>query len=168
MRATSGIPGGVGQEIRAPETEGPVAQLEVPKLAQVTQNWPPIVRYACTLGIVALITVLEFIMWTGSSYPFVLSIVAVIASAALFGQWAGIFATILSAVISTYFFVAPLHSLNLKDAEELLALTTFIEIGLLSSVVVNEFYRPMDHLSRANTELSIANNRLKNYDEEKI
>lgn len=116
---------------------------------------------------VATIIALELSIWRGSSYPFVLSILTVIASAALFGQGAGIFATVLSAIASTYLFVAPVRSINLENAEELLALVAFTGIGFATSTVISTLYKAIDALTRINQDLVAANERLAASDQEK-
>jgi two-component sensor histidine kinase len=116
---------------------------------------------------VGLIITMETMMWSGTSYPFVLSILAVITSAALFGQWVGIIATVASAIASTYLFVAPARSVSLESIEELLALITFTGIGFASSIVISALYDAVQQLTETNVELSTANRQLAAADEEK-
>lgn len=137
------------------------------KVASRTRKWPVAVKFGCSSTMIAAIVVLEYALWSGHGYPFVLSIVSVVVSSALFGRTVGVYATTASALASMYFFVEPLKHVGFHSIDELLALISFIVIGLGSSFLISAYHEAALQLAERNHQLELANTQLRAADGEK-
>jgi PAS domain S-box-containing protein len=89
----------------------------------------------------AMLLMLLFNPWVAMTQsPFLIFFGAIMVSAWSGGLGAGLFATFLSAVLSTYFFVHPIDSL-LSNLSEIVRLSLFIVEGILISVLCEALYK---------------------------
>src|SRR3954454_12467169 len=72
--------------------------------------------------------------------PFLLFFPAIIFSAIVFNRGSGVVATLLSTVLSVYFFVPPIHSFAIPDAETAVSVGLFIFTGLLIAIVIEALH----------------------------
>jgi two-component sensor histidine kinase len=105
---------------------------------------------------------------------FLMFVPAVILASFLFDRGSGFFAVALSSVIGTYFFVEPAGSIDLSHTGEVVRLTTFILIGLLTASIIEALRKAVDDLAERTIQLdaerkAIARNHalLREIDEQK-
>lgn len=91
--------------------------------------------------------------------PVVIFTVPVILSALRGGFWPGMFCTLLSAVVSDYFFIEPVHSLDMT-AQGAVILLTFIAIGVIISVFGQRMKSLQSSLKLQAGELAQSNHKL--------
>lgn len=116
-------------------------------------NPPPLLRYAIAIACVGLALSLALPL-SNSADPshFTLFFPAVMLSAWFGGLGAGLLATVLSALSVDYFFIVPVHTINL-DWRALLRLTTFVIVSLLTSSLTAARKRAEEALRRAHADL---------------
>jgi len=86
-------------------------------------------------------------------YPFLFFFLAILASAALFNRGSGIFAVLLSAVLAKWFLIPPTGTLNIATTTDVIALSSFIAVGLVSAAVLEALHRVASDLVEANQKL---------------
>ncbi|MCA1558210.1 MAG: PAS domain S-box protein, partial [Acidobacteria bacterium] len=92
----------------------------------------PLFSYLLSILLVAASAVVTITLWPGMrETPFVLLFFAVLLSSWRGGYGPGLVATVLSAIVSKLFFIAPLYSLNVASREDLLRLLIFVFNSLL-------------------------------------
>ncbi len=99
---------------------------------------PVAVRYAIVLASTALAAALRLgldAVWGPERLPFITFFFAVMVSGWLGGFWAGMAATLLSAVVVDYAWIAPRGSLMIASAADVVALLIFIVMGALISAL---------------------------------
>src|ERR671921_280498 len=81
-----------------------------------TRQWPRWMRYAVTIGIVVAIFLLRMAVSPvlPLGYPYLLALLAVLLSAALFDHASGMLAAALSAALAAHFYLPPLGSLAVE------------------------------------------------------
>jgi two-component sensor histidine kinase len=126
------------------------------KYTFLTRAWPTWARYAATVAIVAatLMARLALHAWFPGS-PFLLFFLAIILCSALFDHGAGMFSVMLSAVLAKWFLIEPAGTLNVERAEDIVGISVFIAIGLISAAVLEALHRVAHELADAN-ELLVA------------
>ncbi|MBS0239833.1 MAG: DUF4118 domain-containing protein [Proteobacteria bacterium] len=110
--------------------------------AVASRAMPVALRYVITAALVA------FVVWAqmtwgeeaGNRYPFLSFIPVIFAAGALFDRGNGFFATVLSAVAVSYFFLQPRHSLAITNPSDQGALLLFVVIGFVISSVVEALH----------------------------
>jgi len=110
--------------------------------AVASRAMPIVLRYVITAALVA------FVVWAqmtwgeeaGNRYPFLSFIPVIFAAGALFDRGNGFFATVLSAVAVSYFFLHPRHSLAIINPSDQGALLLFVVIGFAISSVVEALH----------------------------
>jgi K+-sensing histidine kinase KdpD len=132
-----------------------------------TRQWSELSRYFGCVLIVSVVLSIEYLMWSGPGYPFILSLLAVVISAVLFGRRTGVFATAACALVSIYLFIEPIRSVSFDSIDDALAFLSFVGIGLFSSFVIAGYHDATILLTEANTRLHSANELLRATDEEK-
>ena len=86
-------------------------------------------------------------------YPFLFFFLEILASAALFNRGSGIFAVLLSAVLAKWFLIPPTGTLNIATTTDVIALSSFIAVGLVSAAVLEALHRVASDLVEANQKL---------------
>jgi two-component system cell cycle sensor histidine kinase/response regulator CckA len=108
---------------------------------------------------IAILSVIAATMVTWSLWPlmqrslFLFFIVAVMLSAWRGGHGPGLVATILSALLSDYFFFPPLHTIGPFDSQAELPLFLFIPVALLVSIFTAESHRARKGLAETSETL---------------
>jgi two-component sensor histidine kinase len=111
-------------------------------------SWP--VRYGAT----AILVLLAFASKQTFSdalreFPFLLFFPALILSAVLFNQGSGLVATVLSAILSAYFFLEPIGSFAIRDPGQFLGWCLFVVIGIAITLIIEAQHAAYRHLKRA-------------------
>jgi two-component system, sensor histidine kinase PdtaS len=75
---------------------------------------------------------------------------------ALFDHGTGVFAVLLSAALAKWFFVQPIHSLDIGRAGDVADLAVFVAIGILSATIFEALHRVASDLASANRRLLAA------------
>src|SRR5215207_1111544 len=119
-----------------------------------TRAWPTWARYAATCAIVVAILLVRLALqaqFPGS--PFLLFMLAVILCSALFDHGAGIFSVLLSAALAKWFLIEPTGGLTVLRSEDIVGLSVFIAIGLISAAILEALHRVAHDLADANEML---------------
>lgn len=129
-------------------------------LTLVTRTWPTWLRYLTTVLIVLASLFVRSALQSGIAEnvpgsPFLLFFLAILLSAALFDHGTGIFAVILSALLSKWFFIAPTGSLA-ASGPNLLGLFFFVVIGLIAVGIAEALHRVAADLTKARQRLIAA------------
>ncbi|MBB5692142.1 sensor histidine kinase [Muricoccus pecuniae] len=115
------------------------------------QALPVPVRYAITLavtlGVFAVRRLADSVLPSG--YPFLLSFIGILLCSALFDRGAGLLATLVSALLATYFYISPVGSLSVEEVSDLVALILFIAVGATVAFVVEALNRAVARANRA-------------------
>ncbi|MBM1169676.1 sensor histidine kinase [Microvirga arabica] len=111
---------------------------------------PWVVRY----GLTAILVILSFALRQTFSdvlrdFPFLLFFPALILSAVLFNRGSGLVATVLSAVLSAYFFLEPVGSFAIRDAGQFLGWCLFVVIGIAITLIIEAEHAAYQQLKRA-------------------
>lgn len=129
---------------------------------------PAIRTQAQSYGIAALAVALAMLLmllfnpWVAMTQsPFLIFFGAIMVSAWYGGLGAGLFATFLSAVLSTYFFVNPIGSL-LSNFSEMVRLSLFVLEGILISVLCEALYKANRRLEVNVRKLRASEERYRN------
>jgi two-component sensor histidine kinase len=125
------------------------------KYSFVTRAWPTWARYAATAAIVVTVLAVRLALhecFPGS--PFLLFFLAIILCSALFDHGAGMFSVLLSAVLAKWFLIEPTGTLNVVRSEDIVGLSVFIAIGLISAAVLEALHRVAHELADANEMLT--------------
>jgi len=132
------------------------ATLSLFKYTFLTRAWPTWARYAVTAAIVLATWSVRLALhtWFPGS-PFLLFFLAIIFCAALFDHGTSIFAVLLSAGLAKWFLIEPTGTLNVVRTEDVVDLSLFIAIGLLSGAVLEALHKVAHDLADAN-ELLVA------------
>jgi two-component sensor histidine kinase len=91
--------------------------------------------------------------------PYLLFLPAVIVAAALFGRDSGLVATAVSALLAVYFFVDPIYSLALTNADTAISAVLFVLIGGFLSVATEALYTAYREAELARREAEAAQSR---------
>lgn len=114
-----------------------------------------LVRYSVSLAIVGVVFLLRVALASQmKNYPLLLFIPAVFLVALLFDKGSGYFATVVSALLAAYFFIAPRNSLALGPTDYL-PLALYVAIGVGISSVVEALRRTMQRLERARSQTAL-------------
>lgn len=106
------------------------------------ESLPGLVRYGAAVAFVGISLSLKLLLdpvMEGES-PFLMFFTAVVLCALIGGLRAGLLATLLSALASDYFLLAPYYSLWIDDMGRLLALGIFVAEGVLICAIVEAMY----------------------------
>ena len=127
------------------------------KYSFVTRAWPTWARYAATAAIVVTMLAARLALhaWFPGS-PFLLFFLAIILCSALFDHGAGVFAVLLSAALAKWFLIDPTGTLNLVRSEDIVGLSVFIAIGVMSAAILEALHRVAHELAEANDMLLAA------------
>ncbi|MBL0404228.1 DUF4118 domain-containing protein [Microvirga aerilata] len=114
------------------------------------RHLPWVARYSAT----AILVLLAFALRQTFSdalkdFPFLLFFPAIILSAVLFNQGSGLVATVLSAVLSAFFFLEPLGSFAIKDPGQFLGWCLFVVIGVAITIIIEAQHAAYRQLKRA-------------------
>jgi two-component system, sensor histidine kinase PdtaS len=131
--------------------------LNLISLTLVTRTWPTWLRYLTTVLIVLATLLVRSALQSGITdnvpgSPFLLFFLAIIISSVLFDHGTGVFAVFLSALLSKWFFIAPIGSL-VAAGPELLGLFFFVVIGLITAGIAEALHRVAADLTKANKRL---------------
>jgi two-component sensor histidine kinase len=130
------------------------ATLSLFKYTFLTRAWPTWARYAATVMIVVatLMARLALDAWFPGS-PFLLFFLAIILCSALFDHGAGMFSVLLSAALAKWFLIEPTGTFNVQRSEDIVGISVFIAIGLISAAVLEALHRVAHDLADANEML---------------
>lgn len=81
-------------------------------------------------------------------YAYLPVVPLIVASTALFGFGAGLFAVILSSIIAAYFFIPPIYSLAIYEWEDAIGLAIFAILGSLVALGIHELFFPVSNMQR--------------------
>ncbi len=114
---------------------------------------PPLLRYAISITAVGIALGLALLIpWRADPSHFTLFFAAVMLSAWYGGLGTGLVATVLSALALDYYFIAPLHSIEL-DLHAFLRLAVFLIVAILTSYLTTARKRAEEALLKAHAEL---------------
>jgi K+-sensing histidine kinase KdpD len=118
---------------------------------------PLFIRYGTT----AILVVLTFALretFSGAlkDFPFLLFFPAIILSAVLFNRGSGLVATVLSAVLSAYFFLEPMGSFAISDHGQFLGWCVFVVIGITITIIIEAEHHAYRQLINAHAQLQQA------------
>lgn len=106
-------------------------------------------RYGMTAAIIAITALLRFSLEDPlQQFPLLLFIPAVFLCALLFGRGSGFFATILSAAVAAYLFIAPRYSFNI-GVQNTFAIFLFIVIGITISAATEALRQAIARLNES-------------------
>ena len=91
---------------------------------------------------------------------FLMFVPAVIVSSFLFDRGSGFFAVAFSAVLGIYFFVPPEGEFTLYNLGDVVRLTVFIVVGIVSASMIEALRLTVDELGVANDRLAASNSAL--------
>ncbi|MBE7158412.1 MAG: DUF4118 domain-containing protein [Rhodospirillales bacterium] len=91
--------------------------------------------------------------------PFLLFFPAIILSAVYLGRGSGLLATVLSALLALYFFVAPTHSFAVVDSNSEVSLFLFVAVGVFISLIVGTLRKAYVEVEQAHREIDDARQR---------
>jgi C4-dicarboxylate-specific signal transduction histidine kinase len=114
---------------------------------------PPILRYAISIAAVAIALGLALLIpWGADPSHFTLFFAAVMLSAWYGGLGTGLVSTILSALALDYYFISPVHSIEL-DWRAFLRLAVFSIVAVVTSYLTTARKRAEEALRKAHAEL---------------
>jgi C4-dicarboxylate-specific signal transduction histidine kinase len=114
---------------------------------------PPLLRYAISIAAVAVALALALLIpWGADPSHFTLFFAAVMLSAWYGGLGTGLVTTILSALTLDYYFISPLHSIEL-DWRAFLRLGVFSIVAVVTSYLTTARKRAEEALRKAHAEL---------------
>jgi PAS domain S-box-containing protein len=85
--------------------------------------------------------------------PFLLFFPGILLTSFVFDRGSGVFATLLAALLSLYFFIPPVGSLDISGAETALSLSLFVATGLLIAALIEALRATVDQLTERTEEL---------------
>jgi two-component sensor histidine kinase len=114
------------------------------------RHLPWVVRYGAT----AILVLLSFALRQTFAdalreFPFLLFFPALIGSAVLFNQGSGLVATVLSAILSAYFFLEPIGSFAIRDPGQFLGWCLFVVIGVAITLIIEAQHAAYRQLKQA-------------------
>lgn len=116
--------------------------------------WLP---YALAVGLTVLAFVLTLFSPLQSGSPFLLFLGAVLVSA-LYGGWGpGLLSTVLSALFSAYFFLAPVHALSIASPDDILRFAIFLVLAIIVTGLTAERERIKEGIAlRASEQAAVS------------
>ncbi|MGF9764463.1 DUF4118 domain-containing protein [Microvirga sp. 0TCS3.31] len=126
------------------------------------RHLPWVVRYAAA----AILAVISFALRQTFSdalreFPFLLFFPALILSAVLFNRGSGLVATVLSAILSAYFFLEPIGSFAIRDPGQFLGWCLFVVIGIAITIIIEAEHVAYRHVKEAHAQLKQAHEATK-------
>ena len=121
-------------------------------------SWPATLRFGAlgALGLTALTWVLSQVRSGASlSTVFLVYLIAVLALAARGGVVVGIVAALGASGLENYFFVLPLHTLEVARPDDAVAIVAFLVFAVTASLLMNRFRRISDDARRARAEAEL-------------
>jgi two-component sensor histidine kinase len=112
------------------------------RTAITVRGIPVALRYATTVALVALTVWLQM-SWAsdgGDRSPFLAFIPVVLFCGTFLDRGNGFFATVLSALACVYYFLVPVHSMDVRDPSDRGAVVLFVFIGFAISFVVEALH----------------------------
>src|SRR5258707_930964 len=108
-----------------------------------TQPRPPWLRYSVAGCAVAVALVLRSLLHSrlGPIAPFITFFPAVIFTAWFGGLGPGLLATALSATLTTYFFIVPIHSFRIENSADSANLWRFVIGSVLITLLMDALYK---------------------------
>ena len=129
---------------------------------QSLRQLPWVARYGAT----AILVILSFALRQTFSdalreFPFLLFFPALILSAVLFNRGSGLVATVLSAILSAYFFLEPIGSFAIRNPSQLLGWCLFVVIGIAITLIIEAQHAAYRQLREAHAQLKQAHEATK-------
>lgn len=119
----------------------------------LVEDRPPLARYAISIASVATaLSLASLLPFRADPSHFTLFFAAVMVTAWYGGLGAGLLATVLSALSLDYFFLSPIHSINL-DWRAFLRLSVFTVVAAVTSYLTTARKRAEEALSEAHAKL---------------
>ncbi|SDC90504.1 sensor histidine kinase [Belnapia rosea] len=130
-------------------------------LSARSRGLPVWVRYVATTLIVVVCLLLRlWIFGHQPGLPFLMFFPAVILVGLAFDRGTGVYAALLSGLLSVWFLVEPTGSLGIDKASDLLALILFLAIALFTAFVMEALHVALRRLAQERQGLAIANAEL--------
>jgi two-component sensor histidine kinase len=124
-------------------------------------EWPALVRYALTAGLVLIAFTIRYTMGERlNAYPFLLFFPTLIIASVLFNHGSGIVATVLAAALSAYFFLEPVGSFMIAKPGDFLGWWLFVIIGLTMTLLIEAQHLAYRELDRTCLDLTQSHARL--------
>lgn len=114
---------------------------------------PAWVRYAGTTAIVVLVLLLRLAL-PFPGFPFLLFVPALFLSAVLFGSGAGLYGTVLSAVLVAYFIIEPVYSFVVPGSQ-VFSIAVYVFVGACISLLCVALRALLDRAVAAEREKSL-------------
>ena len=121
-------------------------------------SWPRTLRYlSFTVILLPLLTVVMSHLRSGVSLStvFLIYFIAVLALAGGGGVSVGVVAALGASGLENYFFVPPLHTLQVARPDDAVAIVAFLVFGIGASLAMNEFHRRTEDARRARAEAEL-------------
>jgi two-component sensor histidine kinase len=119
-------------------------------------------RYGATAILVIVAFTLRHTFYGAlKDFPFLLFFPAIILSAVLFNRGSGLVATVLSAVLSAYFFLEPIGSFAIRDPGQFLGWCVFVVIGIAITLIIEAEHLAYRQLNEAHAQLKQAHEATK-------
>jgi two-component system, sensor histidine kinase PdtaS len=126
------------------------------------RHLPWVVRYGATAILVLIsFAIRQIFSDVLREFPFLPFFPALILSAVLFNRGSGLVATVLSAVLSAYFFLEPLGSFAIRDPGQFLGWCLFVVIGIAITLIIEAQHAAYRQLKDAHTQLKQAHDATK-------
>jgi two-component sensor histidine kinase len=123
-------------------------------------QWP--LRYGATAILVIVAFALRHTFYSAlKDFPFLLFFPAIILSAVLFNRGSGLVATVLSAVLSAYFFLEPIGRFAIRDPGQFLGWCVFVVIAIVITLIIEAEHVAYRYLNEAHAQLKRAHEATK-------
>jgi PAS domain S-box-containing protein len=131
-----------------------LALLRLLEHAKPLRTMPVWSRYAMSAVFVLIATLARYMAGPDFAFPSIPFVVAFSVSALVFDRGSGIFATLLSAFLSWYFFPEP-------GTQEYLSLVLFVALGLFIASIIEALRFSVEQLALANEKLAAGRDELR-------
>ncbi|HYO92405.1 MAG TPA: DUF4118 domain-containing protein, partial [Pyrinomonadaceae bacterium] len=104
----------------------------------------PVWRFGFAIASVVVATLLRLSLNPAlgeTNVPYITYFLAVILTAWACGLWPALLSVLLGAIAAAYFFVPPVHSLNIREVEHLLGMGIFLLVGSAIAVLSEAMHR---------------------------
>ena len=114
---------------------------DVHGFAMKVREVPAPIRYCVTIGLIAIVTVVQ-VRWgaTLQRYPFLIYIPIIFGCAALLDRGNGFLSTTLATAACAYYLLPPLYSFDVADTVDRVALGIFFTIGIAISLILEALH----------------------------
>lgn len=123
---------------------------------QPLSSWNPALRYGVSIAAVGFLTLALVTLFPDihESNLTALYLLVVLISATTIGLGPGIIASLLAFLAFNYFFVPPLHTLQIASTQDVIGLLTFLIVAIVTSSLAGSARAQADTAARSATELA--------------